>query len=123
MTDQLDPYLREHGYCFVCWAVSMGHLRRITEVRDGSDDPWRQLSSRLERWSPSEQVFPTSLALKSYLEDPEYKTMFEKYKNLFAENGGAMMKGVSVVEVEEKMEKRARLAIDMEVRISSTLFQ
>ncbi|KAI5481034.1 nucleolar protein 14 [Pseudohyphozyma bogoriensis] len=50
---QLAPYTAQHGFCFVSWAVSMGFLRRVVEVKDeGTEGGWKNISERLERWSP-----------------------------------------------------------------------
>lgn len=114
MVAQLRPVVEAHGYCFVAWAVAMGHLRRLTEQKEASGE-WKVVSSRLERWSPSEQVYPTGPSLTAFLGSPEYGTLFTKYRDIFARDGGAQMTGVAVVPREEGKERRATLVIDLEV--------
>lgn len=117
LTSQIQPTIALHGFCFVAWCVSMGHLRRITEQRPASSPsgPWKRVSSRLERWSPSEQIFPTGPGTKAFLESKEWKRLYDKYEAVFREDGGANMEGVGVVEKVEGTVRRATLVIDLEV--------
>ncbi|ORY55541.1 hypothetical protein BCR35DRAFT_271843, partial [Leucosporidium creatinivorum] len=117
LTTSLTPCISLHGYAFVSWAVSLGHLRRITYEETlpvGSED-WKVVSNRLERWSPSEQVYPTSKGMKGFLESEEWKGLFEKWKAVFERDGGAMGEGVGVVKGTEGARRRAELRIDLEV--------
>ena len=88
----------------------MGFTRRITEVE--SEDGWKQVSSRLERWSPSEQVFPASAAMLSLLDSPEYSRLYNKYYEIFELDGGANLTGVDSVVVEGKKRSRLILAVE-----------
>lgn len=115
MTSQLESTTESHGFAFVSWAVSLGHLRRITEELPEGSTEWRKSSDRLERWSPSEQVFPTSESMSSFVGSEEWERLRGRWKAIFEENGGAEGEGVGVVKGEGGRPKRARLVIDLEV--------
>lgn len=121
MDSQLEPALKQHGGVFVSWAVSTGHLRRITEELDTSRSPsvWRQVSTRMERWSSSEQVFPASDAMRKWFDAGEWRRLRDKWGSIFEENGGAMGEGVSVVDGAPGARRRTTLKIDMEVKLFS----
>ncbi|KAM0753019.1 hypothetical protein T439DRAFT_323632 [Meredithblackwellia eburnea MCA 4105] len=123
LSSQMAPYHEIHGYAFVSWAVSLGHVRRITEEQVDLNNPdagWRRLSNRLERWSPSEQLYPTGTALSSLLESKEWKRLNEKYRAVFDKDGGANLEGVTIgADAEDETQRkrklrRARLIIDEE---------
>lgn len=111
----MTPTLTDHGLAFVAWAVSLGHLRRLTLELDTSTGEWNEISNRLERWCPSEQVYPTGLSMKGYLESAEWKKLFDKWTAVFEEDGGANGTGVSVVAGVEGAKRKAELRIDLEV--------
>lgn len=127
-------------------SVSMGHLRRetylispsasspaspslpLTFSVNSSSPPLpsattkAKLSSRLERWSPSEQVYPTSESMKSYFSSPAYCALFDKYQEILERDGGANEAGVGVIDIiHEGGERKAELVVDMEVCSCSSL--
>ena len=109
MQSQLQPFLADHGFCFVAWGVSMGFCRRITEVlvesgtgqeeggEEGKKEEWRIVSSRLERYSPQEQIYSTSPSMESFMNSKEYGRLYEKYLKILMKDGGANMEGVDMV--------------------------
>lgn len=110
---QLRPPIDEHGFCFVAWCVSMGHVRRITEQLE-ADGRWTKVSSRLERWSASEQIYPTGPGLQAFLDCSEWERLNTKYEEIFSRDGGANMQGVSVVATKDGKVRRSTLVIDLE---------
>ena len=139
MQSQLGPFLAEHGFCFVAWGVSMGFCRRITEVSiasegrdEGSEvekgkEEWKIVSSRLERYSPQEQIYSTSPSMASFMNSKEYVRLYEKYLKILMKDGGANLEGVDMVSAAEHLgstsvenaapgggRKRSRLIIDIE---------
>lgn len=119
MTSQLESTTEAHGFAFVSWAVSLGHLRRITEELSPGSTEWTKLSDRLERWSPSEQVFPTGESMRSFVGSDEWERLSVRWRGVFEENGGAEGEGVGVVKGIEGRPKRARLVIDLEVSLGA----
>ncbi|KAM0792022.1 hypothetical protein ACM66B_006251 [Microbotryomycetes sp. NB124-2] len=111
VSHQVEPSVKQHGLAFVAWAISLGHLRRKTERYDPSSDSWTVVRERLERWTPAEQLYPTSDGVKQFLYGPEYTSLYDKWTSLFAANGGAM-NGVEPDEGQPNL--RASLYIDME---------
>lgn len=124
MENQLSLVGTEHGAGFVAWGVSMGFCRRITEEflpssesEEESSGEWRTISSRLERWSPSEQLFPTSTSISLFLSSTAYMKLYDKYLALFNLDGGANLEGVAMVPTTQEggvRRRRARLVIDLE---------
>ncbi|SCV72806.1 BQ2448_4343 [Microbotryum intermedium] len=114
MNISLTPYIEEHGLTFVAWAVTHGHLRRVTLERPFATAEWEEISNRLERWNPSEQMYPTSAALKAWFDGPEWHALHTKWKGRFAEDGGAVGEGVSIAgEMKPGTERRCVLKIDL----------
>ena len=118
LTTQVTPTVTEHGLAFVAWAISLGHLRRITYEANDRTGEWDEISNRLERWSPSEQVFPTSDSMRGFLECAEWKQLFDKWTAKFAQDGGANESGVSVAKGTEGAKRKAELKVDLEVSLS-----
>lgn len=113
ITEQMQPYIEAHGLSFVAWAVSLGHLRRVTE-QQSSDATWTQISDRLERWSPSEQVYATGSGMRAWLYSDGWQSLYDKWLGVFRLNGGAMGQGVGVVQGPIEGQLRARLVLDLE---------
>jgi hypothetical protein len=114
----MKPYIDDHGLSFVAWAVSLGHLRRVTEQllpEDASKQTWTQISNRLERWSPSEQVYPTGSGMRAWLYSSEWQELYDKWLEIFRLDGGATGTGVSLIEqIADTTRLRARLVLDLE---------
>ncbi|KAL8281136.1 hypothetical protein RQP46_006494 [Phenoliferia psychrophenolica] len=110
---QLQPTIEAHGFCFVAWAVSMGHVRRITEQLEPGGH-WTKISNRLERWSASEQVFVTGPGPQAFLGCSEWERIRSKYREILWRDGAANMEGVSVVEPEAGAVRRSTLQVDLE---------
>ncbi|KAK4046662.1 hypothetical protein OIO90_006474 [Microbotryomycetes sp. JL221] len=110
LTKQVEPYLQQHGLAFVAWAVSLGHLRRSVERHDNETSSWKVERDNLERWTPAEQLYPTSDSVKEFLYGPEWSGLFEQWTEIYDYNGGAHMPD----DLTESPKLRARLYIDME---------
>lgn len=121
VTAQVSPTIQEHGFAFVAHAISLGHLRRVTLELNVETEAWDEISNRLERWSPSEQVFPTSQSVRSFVESAEWKMLFDKWTAIFEEDGGANGAGVSVAKGTDGAKKKAVLRIDLEVSVPVAL--
>ena len=59
----------------------MGHVRRITEQRE-ADGSWSKISNRLERWSASEQIYPTGAGTHAFLACSEWQRLHTKYRKI-----------------------------------------
>lgn len=87
----------------------------MTEEQGPTTGDWSRVSTRLERWHPSEQVYATSPAIRGWLYGDEWKALYDKWKAVFDEDGGANGEGVSVVEGIPGARRRSTLMIDLEV--------
>lgn len=83
----------------------------------------------MERWIPSDQVFPTSESMKAFFQEgSEWDRIRMEWEAKFRADGGANGEGVEVVprlEAEEGVEKRGRrssLIIDLEVSLTGVFF-
>ncbi|KAK4046096.1 hypothetical protein OIV83_006349 [Microbotryomycetes sp. JL201] len=111
VTRQVESSIKQHGLAFVAWAISLGHLRRKTEEYNPDSDSWHVVRERLERWTPAEQLYPTSTGVRDFLFGPEYTALYKKWTTLYAANGGAM---ATTEPKQDQPKLRASLYIDME---------
>ncbi|KAH8928230.1 hypothetical protein BT69DRAFT_592653 [Atractiella rhizophila] len=102
---QLKPHIQTHGFVFIAWAWTNGHIRRVHSSPSG------ETSRELERWNPEEQLLPCGESMRHFFKSEGWKSLRKKYLQVFEKDESTSL----TVEVESATELW-KLSLDGETR-------